>query len=55
MALAIYSSLKMNKISENILLYDANKVTIDDCILMDKCYGKKAIINDGSVLEFKQE
>lgn len=43
MVLTIYSGRKMNK------------VTLDDCVLMDKCYGKKAIINDGSVLGFKKE
>jgi len=57
MVLAIYSSIKMNRTQngEDILLYDADKVTLDDCILMDKCYGKKAIIKSGRVLGFKQE
>lgn len=47
----------MNKTQngEDILLYDQDKVTLDDCIIMDKCYGKKAIINSGKVLGFKQE
>lgn len=57
MILAIYCSVKMNKTQngEDILLYDQDKVTLDDCIIMDKCYGKKAVINDGKVLGFKQE
>jgi len=57
MILAIYCSIKMNKTQngEDILLYDQDKVTLDDCIIMDKCYGKKAIINSGKVLGFKQE
>lgn len=57
MILAIYCSVKMNKTQngEDILLYDQDKVTLDDCIIMDKCYGKKAVINDGEVLGFKQE
>lgn len=57
MILAIYCSIKMNKTQngEDILLYDQDKVTLDDCIIMDKCYGKKAVINDGKVLGFKQE
>lgn len=57
MILAIYCSVKMNKTQngEDILLYDQDKVTLDDCIIMDKCYGKKVVINDGRVLGFKQE
>ncbi len=57
MILAIYCSIKMNKTQngEDVLLYNQDKVTLDDCIIMDKCYGKKAVINDGKVLGFKQE
>ncbi len=59
MILAIYCSMNMNKLEtqsdndEDVLLYDQDKVTLDDCIIMDKCYGKKAVINDGKVLGFK--
>lgn len=39
-----------NKI--DILLYDKNKVTLEDCITMKEKYGLEAVINDGSILGF---
>lgn len=39
-----------NKI--DILLYDRDKVTLEDCIIMKEKYGLAAVINDGSILGF---
>ena len=39
-------------ISCDILLYDKNKVTLEDCITMKEKYGLEAVVNDGSILGF---
>ena len=39
-------------ISCDILLYDKNKVTLEDCITMKEKYELEAVINDGSILGF---
>lgn len=42
-----------NKI--DILLYDANKVTLEDCITMQEKYGLRAVIDSGIILGFTSE
>lgn len=36
----------------DILLYDRDKVTLEDCIIMQEKYGLSAIIDSGTILGF---
>ena len=39
----------------DILLYDRDKVTLEDCIIMQEKYGLSAIIDSGTILGFSSK